>query len=113
MAESDYEIERRSRRIPIPKVEVTIELEAADRGDLWMGSATDINGDGISLVLPREVAIGSSLVLSFSLDESSSFHRVSGTLLRYDQAAGTASILFGEWGNDDRICLLRFLAYQK
>ena len=113
MTQGHSEKDRRSRRIPIPKVEVTVEVEGQEVEDLWVGSAIDINADGMALVLPRDLAVGSSLFLSFSPNEDTTFQRVPAAVFRQDHAGGYAAVLFSEWDQNDRLSLLKFLAYQQ
>ena len=99
---------RRSRRRPTPSVLVAIETPSERQDLCWAGTAIDINGNGIGVSLPDEVAEGNKVLLTFRLGEAE-FHRVPGTVLRKDGGYGFGAVEFGTWPDRERLELLSFL----
>lgn len=108
MSVAEAAVKRRSRRLPIPgvSVDVTLEGEADNR---WTCSAIDINGDGMALTLPPDVAIGTRLRLSFRPDETTEFDAVPCVVIRQDLVGGHGAVMFYGWGEESVIELWAFL----
>ena len=108
MSLAEVSDKRRSRRLPIPDVRVDVTLEGeADIG--WTCSAIDINGDGMALTLPRELAVGTRLRLSFQPDETTVFDAVPCVVIRQDAAGGHGAVMFSGWSEENVIELWAFL----
>ena len=108
MSALDVADKRRSRRLPIPdvRVDVTLEGEADTR---WTCSAIDINGDGMALTLPRELAIGTRLRLTFQPEDTTAFEAVPCVVVRQDPAGGYGAVMFSGWSEENLIELWAFL----
>ena len=108
MSLADVGSKRRSRRFPIPGVRVDLasEGEAEPR---WTCSAIDINGDGMALSLPPDVAPGTRLRLTFKADEMTSFHAVPCLVTRQDPASGYGAVEFVDWSEESLLGLWAFL----
>ena len=104
----EVSVKRRSRRLPIPavRVDVTLEGEADPR---WTCSAIDINGDGMALTLPPDVAVSTRLRLSFQPDDATVFEAVPCVVIRQDRAGGYGAVVFSGWSEESVIELWAFL----
>ena len=98
---------RRSKRLPIPNVDVAIHSPDLPGHVEWTASAIDINGDGMALVLPEELPAGTRLVLSFATSEQTAFERVPCVITRQD--SGYGAVVFDDWEQADLLALLSFL----
>ena len=99
---------RRSRRRPLPGVLVALEAPADSEELCWAGNAIDVNGDGLGLALPPEVAVGSEVLLTFHLD-GVSYARVPAVVLRHDEGYGVGAVRFAEWPDRVRLALVTYL----
>src|SRR5712692_8279846 len=97
---------RRSRRRPLPNVLVTVEAPELS-GQPWVVDALDLNADGIGLVLPQALRPETDVLLTFSLDERTSFNRVPAMVLHQEGNAG--GVRFQSWKEADRLRLLEHL----
>jgi hypothetical protein len=93
--------------MPGVRVDVTPEGEAEPR---WTCSAIDINGDGMALTLPPDLAPGTRLRLAFQPDEDTAFHAAPCVVLRQDLAGGYGAVLFNSWSEENVIALWAFLS---
>ena len=106
--EADSAAPRRPRRRPVTGMLVSIE--APDLGDHpWVVDAVDLSSDGMGLVLPDDLAPGSSVLLTFRLSEGCDLARVPATVLHREPQAGGGGVEFANWSTADRLCLLEHL----
>ena len=102
------DVPRRSRRHPAAGV--LVEIEAPTIADKpWVVDAVDVNADGMGLVLPRRLAPGTEVFLSFRLDPACEFSRVPAVVLHREPQAGGGGVRFGAWSDADRLRLLEHL----
>jgi hypothetical protein len=121
-AETATAIERRSAsRVPVPEVIVAVELPeptptaSGDRnedpgGFGWAGSAIDVSGDGLALALPVDIPEGTELLLTFMLDDETSFSQVPAKVVRTQPGFGLTAVRFRDWTLTDRRALQSYLA---
>jgi hypothetical protein len=102
---------RRAPRLPLPGVLVTLVSPDGERA-LFASDALDISAAGLALVLPEGlngcVVPGDGVLLSFRLDESTTFARMPGRLVRREE--GVAAVEFGSWEGAARSRLADWLA---
>jgi hypothetical protein len=108
MTQVEVATKRRSRRLAIPDVPVDVSREGESQPG-WTCSAIDINGDGLALTLPPEVAIGDRLRLTFQPDGSTRFDAVPCVVTRQDIATGYGAVEFCGWSEENLIELWAFL----
>lgn len=97
-------------RHPVPDVFVAVETESKPGHPDWAGSAIDISGGGLALMLPEDVSVGSELYLTFRLDDGTAFVRVPSTVVRKDYGYCMGAVRFDHWGDGLRLALLSSLA---
>jgi hypothetical protein len=97
-------------RRPVPEVFVAIETEQTTGHPEWASSAIDISADGLALMVPENVPVGSELYLTFRLEDGTSFVRVPSTLVRKEQGYSTGAVRFHDWADGERLLLLAYLA---
>lgn len=97
-------------RHPVPEVFVAVETESRPGHPDWAGSAIDISGGGLALMLPEEVSVGSELYLTFRLEDGTAFVRVPSTVVRKDYGYCMGAVRFDDWGDGLRLALLSSLA---
>ena len=98
---------RMSRRSNIAKIYVTIRRSPDSVEPDWAGTAVDLNGNGMALVLPPEMPTGTQVSLSFKLDDVK-FSRVPAVVVRQDHV-GVGAVRFLEWSDADQLELLTYL----
>lgn len=103
---------RRSRRRALPGAFVAVEAPKLSTDLCWAGSAIDINGDGMGLVLPQEVKPGDEVLLTFRLDEERTVQRVPSVVLRQEGGYGFGAVKFEPWAVEDRLALVSYLLEQ-
>jgi hypothetical protein len=97
---------RRNRRT-IPGVLVAID--APDLADQpWVVDAIDISSNGMGLVLPPEMAEGTRVFLSFSLEDKIEFSRVPA-IVRHQMSVYSGGLSFDSWPSSERLKLLEYL----
>lgn len=113
---------RRSSRVPVPGMIVAAELAepvttapvdgARAPGPVsptWAGSAIDISRDGLGLVLPAEVPVGTELLLTFKLDDDTTFARVPSAVVRTQPGLGLGAVRFEGWNHSELRALHSYL----
>lgn len=102
---------RRAPRLPLPGVLVTLVSPDGEQA-LFASDALDISAAGLALVLPEGlngcVVPGDGVLLTFRLDESTSFARMPARLVRREE--GVAAVEFGSWEGAARRRLAEWLA---
>lgn len=102
---------RRAPRLPLPGVLVTLVSPDGEQA-LFASDALDISAAGLALVLPEGlngcIAPGDGVLLSFRLDEATSFARMPGRLVRREE--GVAAVEFDAWEDAARRRLAEWLA---
>jgi hypothetical protein len=119
--ETTAAIERRAAsRVPVPEVIVAVERPGPAAGTAegtagapgsfgWAASAVDISYDGLGLNLPIDVPEGTELLLTFMLDDHTSFSRVPAKVVRTQPGLGLTAVRFRNWTLSDRRSLQRYL----
>ncbi len=107
---AEHDDRRAYPRRPVPEVFVAIETEDNPGRPEWAGSAVDISADGLALMMPDDVPVGSELYLTFRLEDGTSFVRVPSTLVRKDRGYCMGAVRFHDWADGERLLLLAYLA---
>lgn len=107
---TEREDRRAYPRRPVPEVFVAIETEKDPGHPQWASSAVDISADGLALMMPEDVPVGSELYLTFRLEDGTSFVRVPSTLVRKDRGYCMGAVRFHDWADGERLLLLAYLA---
>ena len=97
-------------RRPVPEIFVAVETARHPGHPEWAGSAIDISGGGLSLMLPDQVPVGSELYLTFRLNDGTAFVRVPSTVVRKDTGYCMGAVRFHDWNDGQRLALLASLA---
>jgi len=97
-------------RRPVPEIFVAVETARYPGHPEWAGSAIDISGSGLSLMLPDKVPVGSELYLTFRLNDGTAFVRVPSTVVRKDDGYCMGAVRFHDWNDGQRLALLASLA---
>jgi hypothetical protein len=97
-------------RHPVPEVFVAIETAGTPGQPEWASSAIDISPEGLALMVPDSVSIGSKLYLTFRLPDGTSFVRVPSTLIRKERGYCMGAVRFHDWSDGERLLLLAYLA---
>ncbi len=98
---------RLSRREPIARIYVKIRRSPDSEKPDWAGTAVDVNGSGMALVLPPDLATGTRVFLSFELGDVE-FSRVPGEIVRQD-VVGVGAVRFVDWSDSDQLELVSYL----
>lgn len=106
----DADDRRAFPRRPVPEIFVAVETAQDPGHPEWAGSAIDISGGGLALMLPDQVPVGSELYLTFRLDDGTAFVRVPSTVVRRDPGYCMGAVEFHDWNDGERLALLASLA---
>lgn len=106
----DADDRRAFPRRPVPEIFVAVETDRDPGHPEWAGSAIDISGSGLSLMLPEQISVGSELYLTFRLTDGTSFVRVPSTVVRMDHGYNMGAVRFHDWADGERLALLAYLA---
>lgn len=98
---------RRSRRREAYGTFIAIEAPSVSEDFCWSGTLMDINGDGLALTLPPELAPGVKVKLTMGLDQDTHLDRVPAVVVRYEEGVG--AVRFEKWPEEERLKLLSFL----
>ena len=88
---------------------VAIEAPSLSADQCWSGTLMDINGDGMALSLPSELAPGVEVLLTLRLGEDTQLNQVPAVVIRSQEADGGGAVEFKKWPEDDRLLLLGYL----
>lgn len=100
---------RRSRRRAAFGIFVAIEAPSLSTEQCWSGTMIDINGDGMALSLPSELARGTEVLLTVCLGRDSQLTQVPAVVVRSQEADGGGAVEFKKWSDPDRLKLLGYL----
>ena len=100
---------RRSRRRPIPGTLVEVRTTTAS-GRKWVVDGVDLSADGMGLVLPDELKIGTPVLLTFQLDNGARIESVPATVQHREPGVG--GVQFEDWPEEDRLALLEYLVHR-